>query len=325
MADTFGANHVSSPAAKCRVHGKDRVTVTIRKKDPRDPDLPEASVRLMREQAHPVYTATQRTAKHKAVFDNLEPGRYEAIASAPGYAFVPSHVQAKPSHELELVAVPNTHAIWGCDTNQQTLNLARATSGPRPCTFVGRYLSHDGNPDAGDQPLDATEAPRYRAAGLDIVAIWESAKYSALASPDIATETGYGTDHANQANAQLAALGTSNQVVYFTADFTISKKQWLARDGERIKAYFTGIKNAMHVNYVGAYGTYVTLMKLFDLGLISHGWQMTFGSKGNQIDKRVHIYQYDVMPEQAGWLATAHAGGLDMDVALVPRFGQFRL
>jgi hypothetical protein len=331
----FSHDHAGAPTVKCRTHDAGAITVTITKKDPSDPPLPKVAVQLMlappppttptpaTAEPPPTYTALQQTHGNRVVFEGLAPGRYAAQAFHPGWSFVPAHVQPGAVDHLELVAFPNK-VIWGCDTNQQTLDLARATATPQPCKFIGRYLSHDTNTDPGDQPLDSTEAPRYAAAGLDIVALWERSKYRAMdVAPGLEHE--HGRRDATHAKHQLTSIGTSDQVVYFTADFTISKKQWLGGDGRRIRDYFTGIGDLMDVSKIGAYGTYATIVELFEAGLISHGWQMTFGTKGNKIDSRVHIYQYDIYPSQVGWLDTTHAGGLDLDCAIVPHFGQFRL
>jgi hypothetical protein len=324
------SHHVAGAAAiACRKHGGHTITVTVTHKHGGAP-FKGAAVRLMLAPpapppstpvAPPAYSAVQKTgAQGTAVFAHVAGGRYSAEATHPSWWFVPAHVEKNASDHLELVAVPK-RVIWGCDTNQANLDLTRAKAHPQPCSFIGRYLSRD---QTGDPPLLPAEAPRYGAAGLDLVALWEYDKLRAKET-DPATETVNGAADATAALAALAAIGAGTQVVYFTADFTISTHEWLGRDGARIRAYFEGVKTMMPVAQIGAYGTYATLVGLLDVPLISHAWQMTFGAKGNQIDSRVGIYQYDIFPSQVGWLPTTYAGGLDMDVAVTPHFGQFRL
>jgi hypothetical protein len=342
VAKPSGAHSVSSVDAKCYQHGGATITVTIKKKADGDPPLPpNIAVRLVEQaawntQAHSTFTATKTTDKHHQVkFRQLRPGRYYALAQHHGYGFVPTSMSSgpeSPTTSLELVAFPNSNAIWGCDTNQSNLIVATAKHDPHPCKFVGRYISQD---PTGDPPLTQGELPLYRNAGLDLVLVWERKNTQTDDQPTVAAQTQSGANDAKQALANMGAIfgAGAMHVVYFAADFTMTKKMRYGGAGALVRGYFEGVNQIFGGNTrVGAYGTYETIAMLFDATpkpLISWGWQMCFGSKGKALDKRVQLYQYDIMRDQTGWLPITNrtniAGGLDMDVAVVPRFGQVRL
>ncbi len=335
MANAFGPASVSSADGQCYQHGGATITVTIKQKAASDPPLPRIAVRLTEQAAFggitsATFTATKTTTKHGvAEFTSLRPGRYDALASHAGYAFIPDRVSSAPSTpttSLELIAFPTTHAIWGCDTNQSNLILETAKRDARPCAWVGRYLGHDAT---GDPPLAKSEARRYGAAGLDLVLLWERFNTRTETAASVDDSVHHGKLDARRALDAMSNIGCGKQVVYFTADFTMTKHMRYGGPGALVKGYFQGVNHVFGGNaMVGAYGTYETLAMLFDAepALISWGWQQTFGAKGKTLDNRVQIYQYDIMRDQVGWLPNSGnvAGGLDMDVAIAPRFGQFR-
>lgn len=324
----FDPHHqAGSPQVNCRVHDGRTITVTIVDKHTGEPFHEKASVHLSGPSTPGPKTSN---ANGVAVFHGLPAGRYLARASHPGYGFVPEGLRKDPSDHLTLLAF-RKDVRWGVDTNLATIDLETVRKGKK--TFICRYLSDDGAriPDPNDPQkqipahpqLGPDEIGRYK--GIDLVAIWEISKRRAIELGDKNAEYDAGMSDATLALAQLAACGLGSKVIYFTADFTVSKRRWLNRDSELINHYFSGVKKIIgDVTKIGAYGTYVPLMHLLESGHITYAWQMVFGKKGINIDDRVHIYQYDIWPDQNGW-GVAGEGALDLDCAVKPQFGQFQI
>ncbi|NUP06050.1 MAG: DUF4150 domain-containing protein [Polyangiaceae bacterium] len=216
---------------------------------------------------------------------------------------------------------------FGIDTNDSTLdtNFAKAQG----CTFVGRYLSFDGE----HPPLSREEADRLRGAGLDLFAIWELTKYRAVELESIEDERKAGVDDATQARNVMKLCGGEKKPIYFTVDFPVTPEHWRSwivdkKTGKHVQrkslilAYFEGILDVLPVERVGAYGPYIVIKKLFDQNMITYGWQWTFTEDIVRIDHRAQLQQYDIYPGQEGW-GVSGAGALDYDRAVWPDFGQW--
>jgi hypothetical protein len=216
---------------------------------------------------------------------------------------------------------------FGIDTNDSTLdtNFAKAAG----CTFVGRYLSFDGE----HPPLSREEADRIRGAGLDLFAIWELTKYRAVELESIEDEFNAGADDAIQARNVAKLCGGAHKPIYFTVDFPVTPEHWRSWIVDKktnkhvqrrslILAYFDGILSELPVERVGAYGPYIVIKKLFDQKKITYGWQWTFSDEITRIDPRAQLHQFDIYPAQEGW-GVSGAGALDYDRAVWPDFGQW--
>jgi len=132
--------------------------------------------------------------------------------------------------------------------------------------FVCRYASTPGNP----KNLTAPEVVRLRAAGLDIVSVFETTALRAL--------EGYaaGQLDAAAARAQHAPLGLpASRPAYFTVDFDMQPDQ----EG-RVAAYFQGLRHESGTSPVGVYGGLRVAEFLPTTGLISHVWQSYAWSHG---------------------------------------------
>lgn len=215
----------------------------------------------------------------------------------------------------------------GVDTNGSTINLDHLDA--VGYSFVGRYLSFDGEHPA----LTPQEAQRIHEAGVPIVAIWETGQQRAVQAGSVKGQWGLGVEDAQKAKAAMAACGDGGKPIYFTVDFNVTDDFWKAKvkdketgkmvtHGQIITAYFNAIKSVIGLKRVGVYGTYTTVKELFDAKIVSYGWQQTFGGKGNKIDPRAQLRQYDIYPSQDGW-GVSGAGALDLDRAVKKDFGQF--
>lgn len=225
------------------------------------------------------------------------------------------------SDELATVAL-------GVDTNGTTLDLAHAKS--HGIGFVGRYISFDGTHPA----LTAQEAQTYHQAGMPLVAIWEVDQKRAFEQLSLGGQHQLGAADANAAKTALLQAGGAGRPIYFTVDFDVTPKVWgttlmdtktgkQITIGDLVCAYFEGIKSVIGSKRAGAYGTYTVLHALFDQGLITYGWQQTFGGHANDPrEKRAQLRQYDIYPDQTGW-GVSGAGALDLDRAVHKNFGQW--
>ena len=231
--------------------------------------------------------------------------------------------EATEASEEELATV-----ALGVDTNGSTLDLSVAKS--RNIGFVCRYVSFDGAHPA----LTKEEIARYRAANMPLVAIWETGQERAVETGSLGGQRALGAQDAKKAHDAMASFGVGNQPVYFTVDFNVTPTYWAQKTkdkktgkvierGDLIMAYFEGINAVMGPRRTGAYGTYTVMQKLFDANKIQYGWQQTFASRGDKIDKRAQLRQYDIYPSQTGW-GVAGAGALDLDRAVKKDFGQWR-
>jgi hypothetical protein len=224
------------------------------------------------------------------------------------------------SAELSTVAL-------GVDTNGSTLDIAHARA--KGFGFVARYLSFDGAHPA----LTAEEANRFRAARMPLVAIWETGQERAVQTGSIRGQYQVGAADAQLAKAKSAEIGMGGKPIYFTVDFNVTPQYWTAKTKDKatgkvierrqlILAYFNGINSVLGAHRTGAYGTYTTIKGLFDEKKIAFGWQQTFASRGDHVDPRAQLRQYNIYADQTDW-GVSGAGALDYDRAVKHDFGQF--
>lgn len=170
-------------------------------------------------------------------------------------------------------------------------------------TFVCRYLSYVNNLTQV-KLLTTTEAKALSDAGIEIVSNYEWYANRALES------AASGVQDAHIAASQHAACGgTASRPIYFSVDADVA--------GSQVADYFRGVASVIGKARTGAYGSYRVLKYLFDMGLISYGWQ-TYAWSGGQWESRAHIQQY-----QNGM--TLGGASVDYDRSIKSDFGQWRI
>ncbi len=170
-------------------------------------------------------------------------------------------------------------------------------------TFAARYLSHD----TSGKNLSHAEAAALWAAGVDVVANWESTANSAL------NGHAQGVADAQAAESLANAYGIpSGRPIYFSVDFDATQAEQTPID-----AYFDGVASVIGVARTGAYGGYYVVKRLFDAGKIKWGWQ-TYAWSGGQWDSRAQLRQV-----QNGITAAGDANCCDKDEAVAIDYGQW--
>jgi hypothetical protein len=167
-------------------------------------------------------------------------------------------------------------------------------------SFVCRYLSHDPGKN-----LSADETKALRAAGLDIVVVWEATANRALEGAAV------GASDAKTAMAQATAAGLPGTIpIYFAVDFDAQPAQQKA-----ISAYFSAVGAVLGKSRLGVYGGLAVVGRLFDAKLVTYGWQTYAWSRG-QWDARAQLRQVENG-------ITVGGIGCDRDVAVKANFGQW--
>ena len=164
--------------------------------------------------------------------------------------------------------------------------------------FVARYLS-----PYASKNLTADEAKRLRAAGIAVVAVWESTAKRA--------EDGKaaGIADAQVAERLLKSIGAPNDMpVYFAVDYDTVV-------GPRVTAYFQGVASVIGKGRTGVYGGYKVVKGCFDAKLVTWGWQ-TYAWSGGKWDDRAQIQQYSNNH-------TIGSGGVDYNRAVGTKYGQW--
>ncbi len=308
------------PCPKHLVDGK--ITVHIVYQDTKKPFEKKAKVRLENPPGQPNPGPKKSDERGKVVFTGLGHGNYRCAATHPGYDFIPEGLRHWGNDELTLLAhEKNVH--WGMDTNlgdahQPTVKIDTIKGHPWKMKWIGRYVGWDMDKPP-HPPLTHDEAKMYTDANLKIVTLWERSKYRGV-ELGAHREVARGHGDANRAFGHLKdkVKAPSNAVCYFTADFDPKGGQ-IESDLNRIEAYFNGI--LQHTNgdnsRVGVYGTYKCIQRLYEKQLIKYAWQMVFDGKGNKIDKRVNIYQYDIWQHNTEpTFGVSGAGAVDLDCAV---------
>ncbi|GAB3211366.1 DUF1906 domain-containing protein [Nocardia tengchongensis] len=145
--------------------------------------------------------------------------------------------------------------------------------------FVVRYLS-DGGPGLPGKLLTPDEADALRAAGVDIVANWETTADRMLDGHDA------GVSDATAALAQvLACGGRRDRPIYFSADFDAAPEQQ-----DAINEYLRGAGEVLGPQWVGIYSGYWPVSRALDAGAVRWAWQTDAWSGGN-VEARAQLHQ----------------------------------
>jgi hypothetical protein len=168
-------------------------------------------------------------------------------------------------------------------------------------TFAARYLSYD----TTGKNISASEVASLKAAGVDVVVVWEWGANDVL--------RGYieGASQAQEAERQATAAGMpAGRPIYFAIDFDATSTEQAT-----INSYFDGVASVIGRNRTGAYAGYYQVKRLFDAGKITWGWQ-TYAWSGGLWDSRAQLRQV-----QNG--ITVGGVDSDLDLAVAGDFGQW--
>jgi peptidoglycan hydrolase-like protein with peptidoglycan-binding domain len=165
------------------------------------------------------------------------------------------------------VLPPQPSRAWGIDLAIDTQPYANAIRDSR-IQFVARYYR---DPASHWPALTAAEARQLSAAGLALVAIFESHS----ANPAYFSYARGYWDAVTAAHEAAAVGQPAGSAIYFGVDFN-------ARDEalERVKQYFTGVEAAMAAAgpngkpayKIGVYGSGVVCGAIKDAGLAQYAW-----------------------------------------------------
>jgi hypothetical protein len=175
-------------------------------------------------------------------------------------------------------------------------------------SFVGRYHSDDGY----DRNLTPEEAKAWAATRTDIVSCWENGR-----SEEVREGYTAGVRCAWAAKQQQAACGGAGQPIFFAVDFVTR----YATIGP-VRKFFAGAASVLGKGRLGAYGTHLTIERLFDLNLIRYGWQTSLFSD-EPWDPRAQLRQVS-NTDLTGSDDFGAPGYLAYDLALAHDFGQWR-
>lgn len=161
-------------------------------------------------------------------------------------------------------------------------------------SWVARYFSPDITKN-----LTASEVTSYTAAGLGVVAVWESTATRALQGFQA------GVDDAKAARGQRTAVGLpADMPIHFAVD---TDTTWGI-----VAAYFQGVVSVLGLDQVGVYGGLHVIEGAHGAG-IRYLWQTVAWSGG--------VWAPYATIRQPG--GTTLSGGADFDTAETPDFGQY--
>lgn len=143
--------------------------------------------------------------------------------------------------------------------------------------FACRYLSYD----TEGKTITPAEAQALAAAGIWIVAVWETSASRAKRGHAA------GVSDAREALRQSNALGMlKDRPIYFAVDFDAGLGDW-----PEVREYFRGVNSVIGLGRTGMYGGYDPVRWGFDQGVIEWGWQTYAWSEGKW-DARAELQQY---------------------------------
>lgn len=145
-------------------------------------------------------------------------------------------------------------------------------------THVGRYLSKN------MKGITATEAAIIKAAGLNIVSIYENG--STVISHFTPAQASLDLNDAYNLAKAVGQPEVAGNVIYFTVDFETNPS-----DMPAILAYFQAIKKQLTSYKVGAYGSANTINYLKAHNACDYYWQTYAWSYGNQCTG-INLFQY---------------------------------
>jgi hypothetical protein len=166
-------------------------------------------------------------------------------------------------------------------------------------TFVCRYLSSPGNL----KNITAPEVLTTRAAGIDIVLVFETAAARALSG------RAAGEQDARSARAQARLVGLPAAPIFFAVDFDATPREQV-----KINAYLAGAAYVLGYAKTGVYGGFYVVKRALDSKVCKYAWQ-TYAWSGGKWDKRAHIQQYRNAQSLAGI-------SVDFDRSMCADYGQ---
>lgn len=170
-------------------------------------------------------------------------------------------------------------------------------------SFVCRYVS----PDTTGKNITRAEAEKLTAAGLWIVLVWESSAGRMLRG------SGAGQADAIEAHKQALAVGMpSDRPIYFALDFDAT-----ALDQPAVHAYLDGAASVIGRNRLGMYSGYGPMIRAFDAGKITYGWQ-TYAWSAGHWDTRAQLQQYQNEVSLSGAV-------VDLNHAMASDYGQWKI
>ncbi len=153
--------------------------------------------------------------------------------------------------------------------------------------FAVRYYSH-----TSAKNLSAAEAKAFSGAGIDLVAVWESAGNHA----GFFTRS-QGVDDATSAHNLAMKIGQPpGTPIYFAVDFDATAAEvsvGVIPYFQGVAAGLTAIGHGTQDYSAGVYGSGFVCGKLFDLGLVTHTWlSMSSGWLGSKTYDKWKIRQH---------------------------------
>jgi len=180
-------------------------------------------------------------------------------------------------------------------------------------TFVCRYLSHQPSKN-----LTRSEAEALSAAGIDIVANWETDKKGFMTSVDATPAR-----DAESALAQARSCGMPDgRPIYFSLD--VDPRGFSAGEWDRVFTYLDGVAAVIGRANVGIYGGFLAIEKALGARKAQWGWQTSSWRGRHPTDHDLvwsdlaHIQQFDHE------LPLGH-GQVDHNRAVTDDFGQWRI
>jgi len=180
---------------------------------------------------------------------------------------------------------------------------------------VACYVS-DSRPGTnfGAKPLTRAAADSYRAAGLEVVSIYQFGKGD---TSDWLGGYDAGVKHARRAlELHFAAGGPPRRPIYMPCDSNPSLDQW----NRQASPFFKGCCDVIGLDMVGLYGNSLTIAWAIQDNVarwfMEHNWG---GDGANGHDPAAHLHQVEIDKRQVGGV------GVDLDVILRPDYGQWSL
>lgn len=185
---------------------------------------------------------------------------------------------------------------WG---HPNPLGLKRAG-----ISFIIRYYSHDASKD-----LTRAEAEDYSHAGLDICTVWESTANRALGGYDAGVADG------KQAQEVAKNVGQPHDApIYFAVDFDVQPDQ-----EDNVFGYFGGACDVLTRSRVGCYGGLAAVKLTHERNVADYRWQ-TIAWSGLPTAWYAHAH---LRQTRNGVIVAGTE--CDLDTAVAPHFGQWRL
>ncbi len=180
---------------------------------------------------------------------------------------------------------------------------------------VACYVS-DSRPGTsfGAKPLTRAAADSYRAAGLEVVSIYQFGKGD---TSDWLGGYDAGVKHARRAlELHFAAGGPPRRPIYMPCDSNPSLDQW----NRQASPFFKGCCDVIGLDMVGLYGNSLTIAWAVQDNLATWFMEHNWGGEGrNGHDPAAHLHQVEIDKRTVGGV------GVDLDVILRADYGQWSL